>query len=49
MDNIVVVAGTDTGYDDCYDSGSVPSMLLEMKGFIDINDIHKSGSESPDP
>ena len=34
------------GYDDCYDSESVPSMLLEMKGFIDINDIHKSGSEN---
>ena len=24
----------------------VPSMSLEMKGFIDINDIHKSGSEN---
>ena len=41
-----LVAGTDSvlGYDDCYDSGT--SMLLEMKGSIDINDIYKSGSEN---
>ena len=29
---------------------SLPTYLqIEMKGIININDIHKSGSESPDP